>query len=83
MLVFGILGYFLNKVNISSSPAVLGLILGPMAESHFRRSLLMSNGDVSTFLSTGICWFFFVLIIVSLVIPAVRTIMSNKARKTV
>ncbi len=81
MLVFGIIGYFLNKVNISSSPAVLGLILGPMAESHFRRSLLMSSGDVSTFLSTGICWFFFVLIIVSLGIPVVRSIRGSRIKK--
>jgi len=72
MLLFGIIGYFWQKVEISSSPAVLGLILGPMAESHFRRALLMSNGSYATFLSTGICWVFFILIIISLIIPILQ-----------
>ena len=72
MLFFGIVGYFLHKVDISSSPAVLGLILGPMAESHFRRALLMSKGDYKVFFSTGICLFFFCLIVISIVLPFVR-----------
>jgi putative tricarboxylic transport membrane protein len=69
MLFFGIVGYFLQKVEVSSSPAILGLILGPMAESNFRRALLMSKGDYWTFLSTGICWFFFAMIVISLILP--------------
>ncbi len=69
MLIFGIIGYFLNKVEISSSPAVLGLILGPMEESQFRRALMMSRGNYSTFLSTPITWLFAVLILVSIVLP--------------
>ncbi|MDR2390271.1 MAG: tripartite tricarboxylate transporter permease [Planctomycetota bacterium] len=69
MLLFGIIGYFLNKVKISASPAVLGLILGPMAESHFRRALLMNRGSYAAFFGTGICWLFFTLICLSLAIP--------------
>ena len=69
MLAFGIIGYFLNKVNISASPAVLGLILGPMAESHFRRALLMSRGSYGTFFSTSITWLFLTFIAVSLAVP--------------
>lgn len=72
MLFFGIIGYFMQKKEISASPAILGLILGPMAESNFRRALLMSKGSYATFLSTGICWFFFVMIIVSLILPVVQ-----------
>ena len=72
MLLFGIVGYFLQKLKIPSSPAVLGLILGPMAESNFRRALLMSKGSVSTFFSTPICWVFFVLIVLSLVVPLIK-----------
>lgn len=83
MLTFGIIGYFLQKFEISSSPAVLGLILGPMAESHFRRSLLMSNGDVSCFVSTGITKFFLVLIIISLLLPIVRNLIEKKNNRKV
>ncbi len=79
MLVFGIIGYFLNKVEISASPAVLGLILGPMAESNFRRALLMARGNFSTFYSTFITWIFISLIIVSLIVPIWQ---RRKARAT-
>ncbi len=69
MFIFGIVGYFFHKLEIPASPAVLGLILGPMAESHFRRSLLMSQGSIATFFSSGISKFFLVLIIISLILP--------------
>ena len=69
MLIFGIIGYFLNKVKISASPAVLGLILGPMAESHFRRALLMSKGSYAAFFATTITWVFWGLIVISILLP--------------
>lgn len=80
MLFFGILGYFFQKLEVSSSPAILGLILGPMAESNFRRALLMGKGDYKTFLSSPICWVFFILIIFSLALPHFQKILLQKAK---
>nr|WP_235225462.1 tripartite tricarboxylate transporter permease [Vibrio sp. ER1A] len=83
MLFFGVVGYFFQKLEISASPLILGLILGPMAESNFRRALLMSRGDYSTFLSTGICWAFFTLIIISLLFPIIKKRMLKKQNNNV
>lgn len=69
MLVFGIIGFFLQKIDVSVSPAILGLILGPMAESHFKRALLMAGGNYMTFVSTKITLVFAALICISLCIP--------------
>ena len=66
MLVAGIVGYFLGKVKVPTSPAILGLILGPMAEKNFRTALLKSGGDPSVFFDSVICWFFIALIAISL-----------------
>lgn len=66
MLIAGVIGYFMTKVKIPTSPAILGLILGPMAEKNFRTALLKSSGNPAVFFSTVICWFFIVLIVVSL-----------------
>lgn len=66
MLFAGIVGYFLGKVKVPTSPAILGLILGPMAEKNFRTALLKSGGDYGVFADTVICWFFIVLILISL-----------------
>ncbi len=66
MLVAGIIGYFMGKVKIPTSPAILGLILGPMAEKNFRTALLKSGGDPVVFFNTPICWFFLALIALTL-----------------
>jgi putative tricarboxylic transport membrane protein len=48
-IVFGILGYVLQKAKIHPAPIVLALVLGDLTESNFRRSLISSRGDVSIF----------------------------------
>ncbi|NWO11982.1 C4-dicarboxylate ABC transporter permease [Chromohalobacter salexigens] len=45
MLAFGVLGFFLNKYGFGTAPVILGLILGPIAESNLRRALLLSGGE--------------------------------------
>lgn len=74
MFVFGVFGYFLKKIEVSPSPIILGLILGPMAESNFRRALLMSRGEYDTFFSSGISWFFFILILISILFPVFKKV---------
>lgn len=81
MLFFGIVGYFMQKADVSVSPAVLGLILGPMAESNFRRALLMSEGSYSIFFSSPIAWIFLLLTIVTLVGPTIGE-MARKKRQS-
>ena len=84
MLIAGMIGYFMSKAKVPSSPAILGLILGPMAEKNFRTALLKSGGDPSVFFSTVICWFFIILIFGSLfgsqMKGAVAKIFKKKAK---
>jgi putative tricarboxylic transport membrane protein len=51
MLVFGVLGYLFKKLDYPLAPMVLALVLGDMAESSFRQSMLMSQGSVTIFWS--------------------------------
>lgn len=78
MLFFGILGYFLQKADFSVSPAVLGLILGPMAEANFRRALLMSEGSYSIFFNSPIAWVFLILTIFTLAMPYVTAFLKKR-----
>src|SRR5690606_19885574 len=48
-VIFGILGYALEKVGISIVPMSITLILGPMMEVYFRTSLIANDGDLSVF----------------------------------
>jgi len=45
----------MDKFKFPVSPIVLALILGPMVESEFRRSLLLSDGAYSIFFTRPIC----------------------------
>lgn len=49
MLGFGALGYFLRLYGYPLAPIVIGVVLGPICESNFRRSLLISRDGLSIF----------------------------------
>ncbi|OZI66712.1 tripartite tricarboxylate transporter permease [Bordetella genomosp. 11] len=46
---FGAAGYLWNRLNCVSAPLFFGLVYGPLVEENFRRSLLLSRGDFSSF----------------------------------
>jgi putative tricarboxylic transport membrane protein len=54
MTLFGVVGYFLRKMDFPLAPVVLTLILGPMMERSLRQSLEMSQGDLRIFLESPI-----------------------------
>jgi putative tricarboxylic transport membrane protein len=54
MLVFGVAGYVLRKLDYPLAPLVLALVLGDRAEDSFRQSMLLSQGDMSVFFSNGL-----------------------------
>lgn len=51
MLIFGILGYFLEKADYPVSPMILGLILGPLVETNFRQGLIIAGSFSKLFIS--------------------------------
>jgi putative tricarboxylic transport membrane protein len=54
MLVMGVLGWVLRKLDFETAPVVLGLVLAPMIELSLRQSLAMSDGDYAIFVSRPI-----------------------------
>ena len=54
MLVFGVVGYVFKKLKYPLAPLVLALVLGDMAETAFRQSMLLSAGSLSIFWSNGL-----------------------------
>lgn len=51
LAAFGALGYVFAKLDCEPAPFLLGFVLGPMLEDHFRRALLISRGDFTIFLT--------------------------------
>ena len=54
VLLVGFVGYLMRKNGFPFLPAVLGVVLGPLVESNYRRSLLLSGGDHGIFLEDPI-----------------------------
>ncbi len=51
---FGLVGYLFVKFDLDPAPLMLGFILGPMLEENFRRALLISRGEFSSFMTRPI-----------------------------
>ena len=75
-LIFGALAWVLRKLELPPVPILLGLVLGSMTETNFRRALLISNGSPSIFFSSIYCIIFLVLIV-----AAVGTIVRGKMKE--
>ena len=54
IVFFGLLGYGFMKCGIPQTPFIIGLILGPMAETNLRRGLMLSDGSFMGFLTEPI-----------------------------
>ncbi|MFV8381539.1 tripartite tricarboxylate transporter permease [Corynebacterium hindlerae] len=76
-IFFGVLGYVLRKANFDMGPMILGFILGPIFESEFRRSLLVSGGDFSVFYQRPL-----VIIVVLLIVAAIAWQGVGKLRRS-
>jgi len=54
MVVFGVIGYVMRKLECEPTPMLLGLVLAPLLEENFRRALTLSDGDLSVFVTRPI-----------------------------
>lgn len=71
-LVFGVLGYIFQKIDIPVAPIVLGLVLGEIVETNLRRALMLSEGSWTVFVNHPISLVLLILSVLSLVYPIMR-----------
>ncbi|RDJ21703.1 tripartite tricarboxylate transporter permease [Bosea caraganae] len=75
LAAFGLLGYVMMLLDCEPAPFLLGFVLGPMLEDHFRRSMLISRGDPTIFLHHPIAATLLAIAAIALVLavtPAIR-----------
>ena len=77
-LIFGIVGYMMRRNGFPAAPAVLGVILGPIAEDVLARSLIISHGDWTTLFKAPIAIFFYVISTLSLAYSLRRQFVAKK-----
>jgi putative tricarboxylic transport membrane protein len=67
LLAIGVLGYVMRRFGYPIAPAVIGLILGPIAEEHLRRTLAISQGDGTALVTTPFAATIYTLLAIGIV----------------
>ncbi|WP_432257808.1 tripartite tricarboxylate transporter permease [Cupriavidus sp. TMH.W2] len=75
---FGVIGYLFIKLKCEPAPLLLGFVLGPMMEENFRRSLLLSRGDFSVFVTRPLSLGLLIAAAVLVLVVAMPSIKSKR-----
>ena len=81
MLIFGLGAFFLRILDYPLAPAVLAIVLGPIAEPTLRQSLLLSDGEFSIFFTRPIAGPIKVIAIILIFLPLIKKIRDEFRKK--
>ncbi|GBF03941.1 52.8 kDa protein in TAR-I ttuC' 3'region [Deinococcus aerius] len=81
LALFGVIGYGMRRFDFPVTPAIIGVILGPTAESQFRTALQQSNGDFSIFARQPLTAFILVVVALALIVPPI--LRARAARRAI
>ncbi len=81
VLVTGLIGYLMVLMKFPFLPTILGVVMGPIVESNYRRSLLLSSGDHGIFLEDSICVGLLTVSVIFIVISLVREVRDTRAER--
>ena len=79
MVLIGLMGYVMRVYDFPIAPVLIGLILGPMAETELRRALAIGQGDPMVLVSTPIAATMLALSAAVFVLPLVLKRMRSSA----
>ena len=80
LYLFGLLGFAMRRFDVPVAPAIIGLILGPLAELQFRRALSISEGNPSVFFTQPISGAVLAIAVVVLIGPLVLRLLRPRPR---
>ncbi len=78
ILVLGVIGFYMFKHDYSVIAFVLGVILGPIAEENFHRSLVLSDGSYAIFVTQPLSLLLVILIVLILFGPALSGLIKSR-----
>ncbi len=80
MLIFGVIGYVLKKLDYPLAPLVLAVVLGDRAEIAFRQSMMGSQGAMGVFFSNWLVGSITILALLMLFWPAISVVWGKLRR---
>ena len=82
-LAFGVVGWFMIKLDFPRAPLVLALVLAPLLESSLRQSLLLSFGSLKIFVERPLAAALLACVVISIAFPLVSTLRRAARLKNV
>jgi putative tricarboxylic transport membrane protein len=82
LLGIGVIGFVLRRYGVPLAPLMIGMVLGPLAETSLRDALLSSNGDYSVLVGSWITWLLYGVLLV-VVLLTLRSKVVSRTRKDV
>src|SRR5699024_8317268 len=83
LVIFGLFGFLLRKINVPLGPLIIGFILAPIMETELRRTLALSDGDLSIFLERPITLWVLISFSLVLVVGGLRKILARNKMSSV
>jgi putative tricarboxylic transport membrane protein len=77
MLALGALGFLLRRGDFPIAPVILGVILGPLMESQFRRTLIVSDGDLGALFSRPLSLALIAVAVVAVALPYLPVLLAR------
>jgi TctA family transporter len=78
MIVFGLGGYLLMKLDFEPAPLLLGFVIGPMLEENLRRSFVLSDGNPLVFVQRPVAAGLLAIAVIALIVAALPSIRQRR-----
>jgi len=82
LTVLGLVGLLMRQAGVPVAPAVVGLILAPLAEQQLRRALALSEGDWFTLVSSPLTVALWIIVLLALIAPPILEVRRRRLIRT-
>lgn len=81
LIAVAVLGFAMRRFGVPVAPALIGVVLGPIAETELRRALAASSGDIGVLFNSGISWGLYALVVLAALVPLLTRVRSARAAR--
>ncbi len=81
LYLLGAIGFLMRRFDFPTAPAIIGMILGPLAEQQFRRAMTIANGDWTVFYKQPLSLTLLTLAAIGLIGPHVWNYVQSRRLK--
>ncbi|HIX00070.1 MAG TPA: tripartite tricarboxylate transporter permease [Candidatus Nesterenkonia stercoripullorum] len=82
LLAIGLLGFLMRAFDFPLAPLIIGMVLGPLAETSLRDAVMSADGEFSVLLQGPIVLVLYGLLVVTLLLAVRNKIVSRSRRDT-